>query len=75
VPLASDLNFLPGQTVPNLVVLQLGASATFRIYNPAGSTDVVIDVVGFYGTQDAAFASGAMRAYAAAPTLRVAPAR
>jgi Fibronectin type III domain/NHL repeat len=75
LPLASDLNFLPGQTVPNLVVLQLGANATFRIYNPAGSTDVVIDVVGFYGTQDAAFASGAMRAYAPGPPMRVAPSR
>jgi hypothetical protein len=56
-------------------VLQLGANASFRIYNPAGSTDVVVDVVGFYGTQDAAFASGAMRAYAAASPLRAAAAR
>jgi hypothetical protein len=75
LPVASDLNFLPGQTVPNLVVLQLGADATFRIYNSAGTTDVVIDLVGFYGTQDAAFPSGAMRAYSVAPPSRVAPAR
>jgi hypothetical protein len=61
--------------VPNLVVLQLGPNATFRMYNQAGDTDVVMDLVGFYGTQDAAFASGAMRAYAAAPPLRVAPSR
>ena len=68
LPVASDLNFLPGQTVPNLVVLQLGANATFLIFNPYGDTDVVIDLVGFYGTQDAAFPSAAMRAYLA-PTL------
>ncbi len=68
LPVASDLNFLPGQTVPNLVVLQLGANATFRIFNPYGETDVVIDLVGFYGTQDAAFPSAAMRAYKV-PTL------
>lgn len=69
LPLASDLNFLPGQTVPNLVVLQLGANASFRIYNAAGNTDVVMDVVGFYGTQDAAFASTTMGAFRAR-TLR-----
>jgi hypothetical protein len=50
-PLASDLNFVAGQTVPNLVVVKLGASSpTFDVYNAAGSTDVVIDLVGFYGT-------------------------
>ncbi len=59
-PLASDLNFVAGQTVPNLVVVklsaptQLGAPATFNIYNAAGSTDVIIDLVGFYGTPQAA---------------------
>jgi hypothetical protein len=66
LPLASDLNFLPGQTVPNLVVLQLGANASFRIYNAAGDTDVVMDVVGYYGTQDAAVATSGMRTYSQA---------
>jgi len=61
-PLASDLNFMPGQTVPNLVVLKLGPSSpSFDIYNAAGSTDVVIDLVGFYGTPQAA-PNGAPRA-------------
>jgi hypothetical protein len=32
-------------------VVKLGASSpTFDVYNAAGSTDVVIDLVGFYGT-------------------------
>ena len=63
-PDVSDLNFLPGQTVPNLVVLQLGAQSTFDILNPEGNTDVVIDVVGFYGTQDAALAAATVVAHA-----------
>jgi hypothetical protein len=74
-PDVSDLNFLAGQTVPNLVVLQLGPQSTFDILNPAGTTDVVIDVVGFYGTQDAALSSSAMRAYLQAPPFRSVPRR
>ena len=66
-PDVSDLNFLAGQTVPNLLVLQLGAQSTFDILNPAGTTDVVIDIVGFYGTQDAAVAGATMHAFMQAP--------
>jgi len=47
-PLASDLNFVAGQTVPNLVVVKLGANGKVDIFNFAGTTDVVVDVVGWY---------------------------
>jgi hypothetical protein len=47
-PLASDLDFTPGQTVPNLVVVKLGPDGKVVLYNLAGSTDVVIDVLGWY---------------------------
>jgi len=47
-PPTSDLNWTPGQTVPNLVVVRLGADGTVAIYNVAGSTDVIADVVGWY---------------------------
>jgi hypothetical protein len=49
VPLASDLNFTRGQTVANLVVTRVGADGKVDLFNPAGSVDVVIDVVGWYG--------------------------
>ncbi len=48
MPLASDLNWVPGQTVPNLVVVQIGADGTISLFNAYGQTDVVIDVVGYY---------------------------
>jgi len=48
-PLASDLNWVTGQTVPNLVVVKLGSTGKVDVFNHAGSTDVVIDVVGWYG--------------------------
>jgi len=48
-PLASDLNFVAGQTVPNLVVVQLSASGQIDIFNAFGSANVIVDVVGWYG--------------------------
>jgi hypothetical protein len=47
-PVASDLNFLAGETVPNLVVVKLSATGTISIYNPFGSTNVIVDVVGYF---------------------------
>jgi len=49
-PLASDLNFVGGLTVANLVIVQLGGTGNNKvdIYNAFGSTDVVVDLVGWY---------------------------
>ena len=47
-PLASNLNFSAGQTVPNLVVAKVGADGKVAVYNNAGSTHVILDVVGWY---------------------------
>jgi len=46
-PLASSLNFVRGETVPNLVVSAVGAGGAIDIYNLSGSTHVVADVVGW----------------------------
>jgi hypothetical protein len=48
-PTTSNLNFVAGQTVPNLVMSKLGTGGAVNIYNFAGSTDVIADVVGWYG--------------------------
>lgn len=47
-PLASDLNFVGGLTVANLVIVQLGGGDKVDIYNAYGSVDVVVDLVGWY---------------------------
>ena len=52
-PLASNLNFLPNQTVPNLVVAKVGADGKVAVYNNAGSSHVIFDVVGWYGAAGA----------------------
>ncbi|MFF9841425.1 FlgD immunoglobulin-like domain containing protein [Streptomyces sp. NPDC013740] len=46
-PTVSNINLLPGQTVPNLVVVPV-VDGTFHLYNHAGSTDVIVDVFGYY---------------------------
>jgi photosystem II stability/assembly factor-like uncharacterized protein len=46
-PVASDLNWVTGQTIANLVPVTIGTGGQVSIYNSAGSTDVVIDVVGY----------------------------
>lgn len=47
-PLASDLNFVGGLTVANLVIVQLGGGSKVDIYNAFGTVDVVVDLVGWY---------------------------
>jgi hypothetical protein len=48
-PLASDLNWTAGVTIPNLTVATLGSNGMVSFYNAAGSTDVVVDLFGFFG--------------------------
>ena len=49
MPLASDVNFASGQTTSNLVVVQVGTDGKINIYNGSGSTNVVVDIVGWFG--------------------------
>ena len=40
----------PGQDVPNLVIVKVGAAdGSVKVYNDSGSTHVIFDVVGWYG--------------------------
>ena len=48
-PLASNLNFGPGQTVANLVAVGVGAGGKVSIYVAGGVSHVVVDVAGWYG--------------------------
>ncbi|MGE3328826.1 MAG: hypothetical protein AB7N61_25820, partial [Acidimicrobiia bacterium] len=47
-PLASSVNMVAGQTVPNMVLCRLGADGRVHIYNNSGSTHVVVDVLGCF---------------------------
>ncbi|MBI2706591.1 MAG: S8 family serine peptidase [Actinobacteria bacterium] len=47
-PNASNLNFGPFETIPNLVIAQVGTGGNIQIFNNAGSVDVLADVVGYF---------------------------
>ncbi len=52
-PVASNLNWLAGETVPNRVVVPLSTSGGIDVFNFAGDTDVIIDVNGYYSASTA----------------------
>jgi len=47
-PGVSNLNFLPGQTIPNLAVVKLGDDGSIRLANAVGSVHVVVDLVAYF---------------------------
>ncbi len=46
-PLASNLNFSAGQTVPNAVIVKVGSGATVCLYNEGASVNLIADVIGY----------------------------
>ncbi len=51
IPLAADLTWSGGQTIGNLVVADPGSTETIDLFNgSSASTDLVLDVEGYYST-------------------------
>lgn len=48
VPTASNVNFLAGQTVANMVTTGLGPTGGVSIYNLLASAHVIVDVTGWF---------------------------
>ncbi|MEI2655540.1 MAG: hypothetical protein V9G12_25950 [Microthrixaceae bacterium] len=57
----SNLNYVPGQTVPNLVTVKVGANGKVDLFNSTGWVNVIADVVGYYTTPPARRAAGSRR--------------
>jgi hypothetical protein len=57
VPNASNLNFTRGETIPNLVSVQLGATGGgtegINLLNSAGSVQVIVDLEGYFAPGNA----------------------
>ena len=66
-PLAANLNFNAGDTVSNRVMAKLGTGGKVTIYNNAGSTDVIVDVSGWYTDASVAGTTGIYTAAARPP--------
>ena len=46
---ASNLNFVTGQTVANLVMVKVPANGIVNVYNCCGQVHAIFDVVGYFG--------------------------
>jgi hypothetical protein len=57
-PVASNLNFVGGETVPNRVIVPLGSSGSVSFYNATGTTQLVVDVDGWFSTAGGSSAGG-----------------
>ena len=49
-PIASNLNFVAGQTIANMVIVPVGVGGQISFYNKAGQTHVIVDVLGWFGS-------------------------
>lgn len=67
-PNASNLNVVPGQVVPNLVVAKVGAGGKVRVYVGSGGTNLLMDVVGWFDTGAMGFPAGSALVGAPTPT-------
>lgn len=47
-PTASNLNWSPGQTIPNAVTVKVGVNDSVSVFSVAGAVNVVVDAVGYY---------------------------
>ena len=50
MPVASSLNFVPGDVIANAVMSGVGANGTISIFNFSGDTDVLVDVTGWFSS-------------------------
>lgn len=48
LPLASNVNYTAGATVPNLVIVPLDDLGRVKIYSSGGPVEVIVDVVGWF---------------------------
>lgn len=48
LPSTSDINFGPGQTIPNMVTTSIGANGKVDFFNHVGSVDVLADLLGYF---------------------------
>jgi hypothetical protein len=49
-PLVSNINLSGGKVGTNLVIVQLSSGGAITLFNAAGTTDVIVDVEGYFAT-------------------------
>jgi hypothetical protein len=74
-PLASNLNFVAGKTIANLVTAKVGPDGAVNIFNFAGQTQVLFDVVGYFPSTSTSGAALSTNAAPGGQFVPLAPAR
>jgi hypothetical protein len=46
-PTSSNVNFVTGQTVPNMAIVKVGANKSISLFNSSGPMDMVVDIQGY----------------------------
>lgn len=59
-PLASNVNWVRGQTASTRAIVPLGPNGAINVYNYAGHTDVAVDVVGYFTSSASTATSAAL---------------
>ncbi len=67
-PNASNINFVRGDVIANLVKVKIGSGGQVSLYNNSGTTNVAADVVGYYATAPSGPAPSASTAPSASAT-------
>ena len=57
-PEISNLNWSAGDTVSNLVIVGVGAGGAVSFYNDAGTTDLVVDLEGYFAPEGGGSTAG-----------------
>lgn len=68
-PNASNVNWSAGQTVPNRVYVKIASNGAVDVYNYNGSTDVIIDVNGYFSDGSGGCSTG--NQYYSLPPARI----
>ncbi len=68
-PPTSNVNYVAGQTVANRAIVAVGAAGKVSLYNCCGSTDLLVDVAGWFS--DGTNASQVGGQYTGLPPVRV----
>ena len=70
-PSASNLNPKRGETLPNRVISKLGPNQDICVYNAAGSTQIVVDINGWFGDGTEAATTPPAALFYAIPPSRI----
>ncbi len=47
-PLASNINWIPGATIPSMIIATVGTNGNIKLFNSTGNTHIIADAMGYF---------------------------